>query len=69
LVTEERWCASRRHTLLQKIALALGERQLRLPPTYWAAGPRWASDYMFSIEPLSGNQDRPRMKSLLPYLF
>jgi endoglucanase len=37
--------------------------------TYWAAGPRWASDYMFSIEPLSGNQDRPRMKSLLPYLF
>ena len=36
---------------------------------YWAAGPRWASDYMFSIEPLAGNQDRPRMTSLLPYLF
>lgn len=36
---------------------------------YWAAGPRWAADYMFSIEPLAGNQDRPRMTSLLPYLF
>ena len=34
-----------------------------------AAGPRWAPDYMFSIEPLAGNQDRPRMTSLLPYLF
>src|SRR5262249_29673641 len=36
---------------------------------YWAAGPRWASDYFLSIEPLAGNQDRPRMTTLLPFLF
>lgn len=35
--------------------------------TYWAAGPWWGAD-MFSIEPATGNVDKPLMKTLLQFL-
>lgn len=35
--------------------------------TYWAAGPRWAKDYIFAMEPVNG-EDTPQMKRLIPYL-
>ncbi|MDB4937615.1 MAG: hypothetical protein JWP87_4587 [Labilithrix sp.] len=36
--------------------------------TYWAAGPRWNPDYIFSVEPKNG-VDRPQLTRLQPYLF
>jgi endoglucanase len=36
--------------------------------TYWAAGPKWSPDYIFSVEPKDGH-DRPQMTRLAPYLF
>jgi len=35
--------------------------------TWWAAGPWWG-DYMYSIEPINGNQDAPQMAWLKPHL-
>ena len=34
---------------------------------WWAAGPWWG-DYMFSLEPTAGGQDRPQMSYLQPHL-
>ena len=34
---------------------------------WWSAGPWW-DDYMYSLEPLTGGQDRPQMAILEPHL-
>ncbi len=35
--------------------------------SYWAAGPRWPSNWMYLIEPVSG-KDAAQMSALVPYL-
>ncbi len=35
--------------------------------SYWAGGPWWTRDYMYSVEPLD-REDRPQMRVLQAFL-
>jgi endoglucanase len=41
-------------------------RDVYLGWAYWAAGPKWPSDWMFLIEPREG-KDAPQMSALIPH--